>query len=238
MKNLITSWIDIINTVPQYFNANTGILLNTTKGDIFSIIQEEESIVRSLLAPCYGTTLDGNSLIKTKCISINKYPDFQFLLNSINFSITNKSTQNYRIEFTGLTTFEITSDYDGIFTGNTLNNCVMTDITIKKEAWGNYNFNPGDILFLTTYYYDPTLISIVTKLASAKLLETSYITGNPGSSPHAEILRKQGQGLINKLIDDTNGQMLSISRVSRGSNYQAVDYSIDSYGNDITEYSN
>jgi hypothetical protein len=237
MKTLITSWIDVIKQAPQFFDFDTGQFKNTTKSDILDAIKKEESQFRSKLRPFYGNNLSNNvNHISTKVLNTNRDIEFTFSDSSITF--INAGTQTYKITFTSETNFSIKSDFDGTFTGNVSSNTTLTDIVIKSTSWTGWEFNPNDIIYLTTYNHESILIDNVTKLSAAKMIEQVYTSEAPNTSPNATQLRQQVQDFYKIIISESAGDTLLISKQLREQNYIELGYNINKYGNDITEYEN
>jgi len=236
MKTSIINWLDVVSRVPQFFDLDIGKILNTNKSDVISYLEEEEIFIKARLKPVYGSDLSSDSYSKTKILNTNKDQDFIFTDSKLIF--INKSTQVYKFEFTSSTGFTVKSDYDGNFSGTTSSDLVMTDIKVLSSSWSGFTFNKGDIIYLSTYYYDKVLVGLVTNASAAKMMEQTYISDSPNISVDAELLRKSVNSFMKRLTSDDEGNLLSISKLYIDTTPEAINYDIDTLGNDITEYSN
>jgi|SRR5690606_10848280 len=234
MKTFIISWIDVVAIVSQFFDFQIGIFKNTTKAQLLSIIKKEEGIFRSRMRPYYGNDLSSDNHIGTRVLLTNRDLEFTFRNSSIEF--INPGTQTYKITFTSSTEFQVKPDFDPIVTGNISTDTTLTDLKILSSAWTGYEFNPNDIIYLTSYYHEDALIDVVSKVCAAKSIEEVFTSEAPNISPNATQLRQQVEDFFKLIINETAGDILQIPKNLRDLNYEGINYSIDKYGNDITEY--
>lgn len=235
MKTYITTWLKVLNEVPNFFNFETGEFQNVNKGKILEFIGLEESMIRTRLKPYYGVNLsNGVSHILTTILKENRDKEFVFPISGITF--TNQSTQVYKIEFDTDEDFTIKTDFDGAFSGSILADCVMTDITIKTNAWQGYEFAAGDIIYLNTFYHELPLIDIATKSAAAKLIENVFISEAPDTSGNARLLRDQVKEFFTIVRSEVEENPLQISKVYRNIDPISSGYTIDYLGEDQTDY--
>lgn len=240
MNNLITTWLDVIQEIPQYFDWDTGTFVNITKGKVIDAIEKEEKIIRSKLRPFYGSNLSiGVNEFSTFCINTNYNPDF--VLTSSGISVVSQFTQVYKGVFqedsneTETNKIIFTPDQGSIVSGDITSPINITYINIGTSAWGGFTFQKGDVIFLVQHHYETTLVDLVTKAAAARILERTANSQLASDGPSAQQLRSDVNTTLDTIRDHFDN-ILEIPLKAQDLSQEQVDYDINDYGQDTTEY--
>ena len=240
MNNLITTWIDVIQEITQYFNWDTGDFINISKGKIIDAIEKEEKIIRSKLRPFYGVDL--SILINrfsTFCLNTNHQPDFVFTTSGI--SVVTQFSQVYKITFeentveTETNKVKIYPDQGSIVNGDITTQIDLTNLIINPAAWGGYTFQKGDIVFLVQHHYETALTDLVTKAAAARILERTSNSQLAADGPSAQTLRSEINSMLESILDHFDN-LLEIPLKAQDLSQEPVNYNINELGSDETEY--
>ena len=145
-------------------------------------------------------------------------------------------SQVYQILFTAPTAFTVESDLSGAQgTGSTTSDFTTTDtyLTIAKELW-NGTFVKDDIFYIRVYNHEGTLVTLSAYLAAVELLDGIFTEQVPDASPTSTKYKRDYDRLIRAIQDGTI--FLEVGLVAREIGPVQVDYEIDQYGQDITNY--
>lgn len=240
MDNLITSWIDVINEVPHYFDWDTGQFINTSKNQILSAIKFEENHLRSKLRPYYGTDLSvGTNRFDTYNLTINKNSDF--IINDSYITVTTQFTQVYKIVFqeesdaAETTKVVVYPDKGSPVNGDITGDIDLVNITLGSSIWTGYTFHKGEVIYLVQSHYEVILSDLVSQMTAARILERTANSQLAADGPSAQELRQQSNELI-KQITDPYSNLLEISLKAQDLDSEQVEYNIDDYGEDQTDY--
>lgn len=240
MNNLITTWLDVIQEIPQYFDWDTGLFVNITKGKIIDAIEKEEKIIRSKLRPFYGTDLSiGVDEFSTFCLNTNFEPDFVFTASGI--TVNTQFTQVFKFAFqetsneTETNKVVVTPDQGSIVNGDITSPINLTYITLGTTSWGGFTFQKGDTVFLVQHHYESTLVDLVTKAAAARILERTSNSQLAADGPSAQNLRSDVNNILD-MIRDQFDNLLEIPLKAQDLSQEPIDYDINELGYDDTEY--
>lgn len=242
MENLITTWIDVIDIIPQYFDFNQGKFNNITKAKIIKFIEDEESMIRSRLRSLYGNLTSINrARFYTLCLLNNNNPDF--VINNSGISIISNFTQVYKFEFiqngTSQTTVlcDITPDSGAKLVNQNITGSInLPNLTINPSAWNSNTFLAGDIIFLSVYHYESALAELVASSAAAKVLEQTANSQLASDGPSAISLRQKVTSFISNISEFSNP--LEIGFKAQNLDPIKSNYNVDLYGVETTEYIN
>ena len=146
-------------------------------------------------------------------------------------------SQVYRIEFTGETAFDVTSELSGTQgSGTTGVSFTTTDtyLTIPKECW-NGTFAKEDVHYVQVYNYDGLLVHLSSLLTASNLLDTIFTE----EVPDASVASTRYTRLYNRLIGQLQDGVITLpgkQMLDRNLDPIQVDYVVDEYGRDITNY--
>ncbi|HLD98268.1 MAG TPA: hypothetical protein VI815_03000 [Candidatus Nanoarchaeia archaeon] len=237
MRDLLATWLDVIDNVPQYFKFDSGEFEDTrlTSNRIISYLSKEESRIRTKLKTFYpvlslGEYQDPN----TYCLTQNTNLDFTFKKQHI--TTINLVSKVYKFRFTSTTEFIVTPDEEAPVVGNITTDLTLEDIIVKKEMWTGYIFVTDDTFYMTLTHYEEALVQLASKLAAAKLLEQTFASETSNTSGDAALLRQEVKQELNALTSTDGEARLEVSWNTLDISPIATGYDIDELGNDITEY--
>lgn len=241
MDNLMTTWLDVVTIIPNYFDWNTGRFQNFTKGKVLKFIKDAQSVIESELRPYYGNNLDINiARLYSECLLSNSNPDF--ILNHSGITITSNFTQIYTIAFVeqvqgdiSTTKFEVRPDTGDVIIGTTTVALTLPQLTLGTSCWGTETFIVGDKVFLSVQHYETLLSILCAKLAAAYILEQTANSQLSTDGPNAQNLKSEVMEML-KSVKDPFAELLLIKQMAQDTNPVAVHYDIDKYGTDNTIY--
>ncbi|MFV2015942.1 MAG: hypothetical protein ACC656_10960, partial [Candidatus Heimdallarchaeota archaeon] len=68
----MTTWLDVVQEIPQYFDFETGEFQNVSKARILKSIKDADSYLKAKLKPYYGSSLSiGNNTFQTEVLTTN-----------------------------------------------------------------------------------------------------------------------------------------------------------------------
>lgn len=236
----MTTWLDVILIIPQYFDFTTGRFNNISKGRIIKFIERAQAYITTELRPFYSNLNIDTPRYFNECLLSNKNPDF--VLNTSGISNVTKFTQVYSINFIAgssgavlTTTVNIVPDFETEVIGNISSSITLPKMTLGTGCWNSQTFNTGDIVYLATYTYEETLSTLCAKLAAAYILDATSNSQLSADGPNSQGLKAEVEKLLEK-IKDPFAEMLEVSQKTHDDNPIAVHYDIDEFGNDNTEY--
>lgn len=249
MANLISTWLDVIQNLPQFFNWETGKLIGVTKGQILYFIGEADGLVRSFLKPVYGSNLTlTNPYFQLFCRHSNKDHDFiipseRLFVYNINTELFTVTMRDYSAESPG-STAQISSDDRRINTYvNLQDSWAVTDpsssemLLASNKAFDKLLYQIGDVLYIIKYGHEPLLVSLVAKYAAYLLLDRNYAAQSTELSAIAVNFKKEVDSTLKRLTDVTLGSQLQVSvELGRDTSPKPVYYDIDRFGHDNTTY--
>lgn len=233
MKNQFTTWLNVLDYAPFYFEGLE--FKNITKSKVWKSIHEAEAFITTFLKGYYNNFSTGTQTFYSVNRDLNSNPDFLFDTDYL--EVTTVETLVYKIEFTSSTEFKVSPDIGPQVMGITSSDTQVGNLLIKVGAWQGLTFAAGDLIYLGLTHIDSMIADLTAKLAAAKLIQNTYSNETSGSSNDAAQLETKVYSMLKKLTDPTNPQLLSISRISIDLTPIPIVDEIDQYGNSVANYS-
>jgi len=241
MNNLMTTWLDVVILIPNYFDFALGKFNNITKGRIIKFIEDAQNFIQTDLRPYYGDSLDINTTrLYSECLLSNKNPDF--ILDNSGITISNNFTQVYTIKFIQETQGDINSkkfmvlpDAGSSTNGQTDQICTMTNLVLGTSCWNGETFLVGDTIYLAVHHYENLISQLCSKWAAALVLDQTANSQLASDGPNAQNLKSEVNTMLTS-IKDPFAELLLIKQKTQDTDAVPVYYDIDKYGNDNTEY--
>jgi hypothetical protein len=145
-------------------------------------------------------------------------------------------TQVYKFTFTSATAYDCTSDLTGVQgSGNTSTTFTTTDtwLSVNKDLWSG-TFATGDIWYVPVYNCEGMTTHMSSLLAAVYILNTIYTEEVPDASATAT----KYETIYNRLIRALQKGVIFLEKdlTSRNLDPIQIDYEIDNYGRDVTNY--
>lgn len=151
-------------------------------------------------------------------------------------------TEQWLIKFTDVDTFSVYGSFSGSQGSGTIGADFITDnadIQIISADWDlgdNSTITVPNRFLFATYISHPVVRMLSSKLAAANLIDALYSVAESKQSTWSKALRKECMDFLKALVDPSSG--VSLNDVNEGdvSPYEAVAWTIDEYGRDVTNY--
>jgi len=241
-NDAISTYLDIVDLIPQLYDDEDQNFPVLAPAAIREIIIRNDAQLRSALRPYFGSTLSTETPYAVTPIARygNSAAGRLLLTNGTNDITVSTGasiySQVYKITFTSATAFSVEADMTGgQGTGATGSNFTTSDtyITINSALWNGTFFN-GDVHYLKIYNHEHMLVHMSSLLCAQYILDTIYTEEVPDASATAE---KYGQKYGRMLRDIQRGEaFLEKGHSKRDIDPIQVDYEIDDYGTDVTDY--
>jgi len=239
----ISNFLDVVDLIPQLYDPEENKFNVLSEIEIRSLITRTDTRLKNELRPYYGSTLTTSTPYATSPIPRfgNTQTGNLLLENAagtetLTVSSSLSNTQVYTITFTSATAFSVESDLTGSNgTGSTASDFTTTDtfLTIPTELWNGTFFN-GDVHYIKVYTHETALVYLSSLLAANQVLNTIYTEEVPDASASAEKYLEQYQRQVRAL--QRGEAFLEKGLSTRDINPIQVDYEIDEYGVDATDY--
>jgi len=241
----IANFLDVVDLIPQLYDAEESAFNVLSEIELRSIITRTDSRLRMELKPYYGSSLTTSVPYATASIPrFGNTASGNLLLQNpagsttLTVSASLTATQVYTITFTSATAYTVTSDLTGANgTGAKGSSFTTTDtfLTIPAALWNGTFFN-GDVHYIKVYTHESALVYLSTLLAANQVLNTIYTEEVPDASASAEKYLEQYLRQMRAL--QRGEAFLEKGLSTRDINPIQVDYEIDEYGTDATNYPN
>ena len=239
----ISNFLDVVDLIPQLYDPEENKFNVLTENEIRSIITRTDARLSSELRPYYGADLTTSAPYATTPIPrFGNSEDGNILLTNaagsatLTVSSSLSATQVYTVKFTSATAYTVESDLTGANgTGATGSSFTTTDtfLTLPTGIFNGTFFNT-DVHYIKCYQHEPALVYLSALLAANTILNTIYTEEVPDASATAERYLEQYERQIRAL---QNGQaFLEKGLSTRDINPIQLDYEIDEYGVDATNY--
>lgn len=242
-NNNIANFLDVVDLIPQLYDPEENKFNVLTPEEIRSLITRTDARLKMDLKPYYGSSLTTSSPYATTPIARfgNSASGKLLLANAagtetLTVSSSLANTQVYTITFTSSTAFSVESDLTGSNgSGTTSGDFTTTDtyLTIPTELWNGTFFN-GDVHYVRVYTHESALVYLSALLAANQVLNTIYTEEVPDASASAERYLEQYRNQIRAL--QRGEAFLEKGLSTRDIDPIQVDYEIDVYGTDATDY--
>ncbi len=239
----ISNFLDVVDLIPQLYDPEENKFNVLSEIEIRSLITRTDTRLKNELRPYYGSTLTTSTPYATSPVPRfgNTQTGNLLLENAagtetLTVSSSLSNTQVYTITFTSTTAFSVSSDLTGANgTGSTASDFTTTDtfLTIPTELWNGSFFN-GDVHYIRVYTHESALVQLSALLAANQVLNTIYTEEVPDASASAEKYLEQYQRQVRAL--QRGEAFLEKGLSTRDINPIQVDYEIDEYGVDATDY--
>jgi len=239
----IANFLDIVDLIPQLYDAEESSFNVLSEIELRSIITRTDARLKSELKPYYGSTLTTSAPYATTPVPRfgNTQTGNLLLKNAagtetLTVSSSLSNTQVYTVTFTSATAFSVSSDLTGANgTGSTASDFTTTDtfLTIPTELWNGSFFN-GDVHYIRVYTHESALVQLSALLAANQVLNTIYTEEVPDASASAEKYMEQYLRQMRAL--QRGEAFLEKGLSTRDINPIQLDYEIDEYGTDATNY--
>ena len=239
----ISNFLDVVDLIPQLYDPEENKFNVLTENEIRSIITRTDSRLKAELRPYYGSDLTTSAPYATTPIPrFGNSEDGNILLANaagtatLTVSSSLSATQVYTVKFTSGTAYTVTSDLTGANgTGATDSSFTTTDtfLTLPTGIFNGTFFNT-DIHYIKCYQHEPALVYLSALLAANTILNTIYTEEVPDASATAERYLEQYERQVRAL---QSGQaFLEKGLSTRDISPVQLDYEIDEYGVDATNY--
>ena len=239
----IANFLDIVDLIPQLYDAEESSFNVLSEIELRSIITRTDARLKSELKPYYGGTLTTSAPYATTPVPRfgNTQTGNLLLQNAagtetLTVSSSLSNTQVYTITFTSTSAFSVSSDLTGSNgTGSVSSDFTTTDtfLTIPKQLWNGSFFN-GDVHYIRVYTHESALVQLSALLAANQVLNTIYTEEVPDASASAEKYMEQYLRQMRAL--QRGEAFLEKGLSTRDINPIQLDYEIDEYGTDATNY--
>lgn len=241
-QQAISTYLDIVKLFPQLYDTDVQKWMKSPTV-IRATIMDTDNTLRTQLRKYAPADMTTTPRVMIPIGGPNNEGEGTLLIvnpTTANLLTISEATavysQVYKITFTSATEFIVESDLSGAQgTGATDSDFTTTDtyLTISKELW-NGKFVKSDIFYVRVYNHEGMLVTLSAYLAAIELLDGIFTEEVPDASPTSSRYQRNYDRLI-KAIQD--GRIfLEIDLIARDINPVQVDYEIDQYGQDITNY--
>ena len=236
----ISTFMDIVGLIPQLYDKDEKEFVYSIPL-IKSYIIINDSQLRSQLKEYVGTDLTTTPRPGTPLPREGNQGKGTLLLTDGTelLSVLDDSgvySQVYTITFTSDKAFIIESDLSGDQGDGTTNADFTTNDTfliIPKELWKG-TFVKDDVHYISIYPYEGMLVHLSSLLAARYMLDVIFTEEVPDASAASQKFGRLYNQLINAIQD---GKIfLEKGLVSRNIDPIQIDYEIDQYGQDVTNY--
>ena len=240
--NNISNYLDVVDLIPQLYDTEENKFNVLTEEEIRSIITRTDSRLKMELRPYYGSDLSTSVPYATTPIArFGNSENGKILLTNAAGSATltvaaGVNTQVYRLKCTSATAYTVTSDITGDNgTGANTGSFTTTDtkLTLPAGIFSGTFFN-GDVHYIKVYNHELALVHLSSLLAAHEILNTIYTEEVPDASATSEKYFDQYIQQIRALQRGT--AFLEKGLSTRDISPVQVDYEIDEYGVDATDY--
>lgn len=239
----ISNFLDVVDLIPQLYDPEENKFNVLSREEIRSLITRTDARLKMELKPYYGSDLKTSVPYATTPIARfgNSESGTILLQNAagsatLTVASTLTTTQVYQLKFTSATAYTVTSDLTGPNgTGAKGSSFTTTDgkLTIPSGIFNGTFFN-GDIHYIKVYAHEIALVHLSSLLAAHEILNTIYTEEVPDASATAEKYFDQYIQQIRALQRGT--AFLEKGLTSRDIDPIQLDYEIDEYGVDATNY--
>ena len=237
----LSTYLDVVDLIPQLYDEEDGNFPVVTPQKIRDIIWKNDSQLRSQLKNYYGADLTSTPRLGTPHPS-RGYTGTAQLSGSdgvVDMTVSDDSgveTQVYKFTFTSATAYDCTSDLTGVQgSGNTSTTFTTTDtwLSVNKDLWSG-TFATGDIWYVPVYNCEGMTTHMSSLLAAVYILNTIYTEEVPDASATAT----KYETIYNRLIRALQKGVIFLEKdlTSRNLDPIQIDYEIDNYGRDVTNY--
>ena len=242
----ISTYIDIVDLIPQLTDSDDVKKFTVLKPvQIRAMILRNDEQLRSQLELMYGTALASTPRVHQPTPDDDNTGDATLLVQDSGtgnvVSVLESSevlySQVYEIKFTDAAAFDVKSELSGNQgSGSTAAEYTTADtfLTIPKECWNDTPI-ADDIFYVRVYNYSGMLVHLSSLLTAAYILDTVYTEEVPDASAAAGRYTR----LYNSLIKALQSGKIKLSDnevLARDIDPIQVDYEIDDFGRDITNY--
>jgi hypothetical protein len=236
--------MDVVTLIPQLLDKDNNTFPVVNEQEIRDIILTNDTQVRADLSGLYGTNLElGLSRVSTPTSSPANTSSGKLLLtdsthsSSVFISKNDKAySQVYKVLFTSATAFAISSELSGAQGNTTTSSDITTTdlvLTIEKECW-NGTFVTDDVFYVKVHKYEGMLVHLSSLCAANYILNTIYTEEVPDASATAAKYDQMYRRLRRSLT--TGEAFLEMGTISRNIDPIQIDYEVDEYGQDVTNY--
>lgn len=202
-------------------------------------IQNADAVIWGYLNGIYGDTLSAETPYFAGPIAVAENTS-SIALRGVIVAAT-AITEQWLVKFTAENTFEVI----GTVSGAQGNGTILTDFTstnaaiqIAAEDWTlgkDVAVDVGNQILFGTYTSHKLVRTLSAKLAASDLIDALYSNASDEQSGFSRALRKQVMDLLKALVDPKSD--VSLTSVTEDDiEDEAVAWSIDKYGNDLTNY--
>jgi hypothetical protein len=237
----LSTYLDVVDLIPQLYDEEDENFPVVTPQKIRDIIWKNDSQLRSQLKNYYGADLTSTPRLGTPHPS-RGYTGTAQLSGSdgvVDMTVSDDpgvETQVYKFTFTSATAFDCTSDLTGVQgSGTTPVTFTTTDtwLSVPTDLWSG-TFATGDIWYVPVYNCEGMTTHMSSLLAAVYILNTIYTEEVPDASATAT----KYETIYNRLIRALQKGVIFLEKdlTSRNLDPIQIDYEIDNYGRDVTNY--
>lgn len=241
----ISTYMDIVDLIPQLIDDEDHIFKVMSPQDIRGFILRNDSQLRGQLELYYGSDLTETPRVYQPAAAIHNQGNGVLLLQDstgsnklvVDDTAALMFSQVYKLEFTSEDTFKVESELTGPQgTGTTGLPFTTTDafLTIADQLWNGTHVS-GNLHYIRVYNYPGMIVHLSSLLTAANILDTIFTDEVPDASAASQKYLR----LYDRLIRALQNGIITIpgkALVARDLDPVQVDYVIDVYGRDITNY--
>jgi len=238
----LSTYLDVVDLIPQLYDEEDENFPVLSPQKIRDIIWKNDAQLRSQLKNYYGPDLTstprlgtphpGRGYTGTAQLSGSE-PGGEEITIADNTAV---ETQVYKFTFTSATAFDCTSDLTGTQgSGTTPVTFTTTDtyLGVHTDLWSG-TFATGDIWYVPVYNCEGMTSHLSSLISAVYILNTIYTEEVPDASATAT----KYETIYNRLIRALQRGVIFLEKdlTSRDLDPIQVDYEIDIYGRDVTNY--
>jgi len=243
----ISTYLDIVDLIPQLFDDEAKEFNVLDPQQIRAFILRNDSQLRGQLELHYGTDLTETPRVDQPAPPSPIYNQGAGTLLLQDATGANKLTvleasellfsQVYRLEFTSDTAFDVESELTGDQGSGTKSASFTTTdtfLTIPSQLW-NGVFAKEDVHYIRVHNYPGMIVHLSALLAATNILDTIFTEEVPDASATSQRYTR----LYDRLVRALQQGIITIpgkAMVARDLDPVQVDYEVDEYGRDITDY--
>lgn len=239
MPSLLCTERDVLDLIPQLYDESTDTWSVYSARRLRGFILRSDGIIRTALRATYGADLTSGitpwaSIPETDedndAGSGELLPDITVDADAI--------TEVWTLTFTSTTEYNIVGSLSGSQgTGATGSDSASTNgyITVPTANWSG-TFAIGDVFYVRTYDIEAAVVEMSALMASGVVLQSRYTEFVPNRSEISREYMEEARKRVDQVTDGDSPYALEVGRSARDIDPIQVDWEIDAYGNNITDY--
>ena len=237
----MSTYLDIVDLIPQLYDEEDTNYPVITPQKMRQLIWQNDAQVRSQLKNYYGTDLTSTPRVVQPVPKRGYTGSAELLLTDGTNSITIADntavkTQIYTLTFSSASAFDVRSDLTGVQGSGTEGSTFTSNdgyLVVHGDMFSG-TFATSDVWHIPVYNYEGMLAHLSSLKAATTILDTIYTEEVPDASATSTKYNQLYNRLIRALQQGTI--FLDKDLTVRTADPIQVDYEIDLYGRDVTNY--